>query len=288
MDLNEDILPMDQMDGAAPPPPVNDPPATETNEQREQRERDERGRFAPKSEGEGPRGQPNDEIARRRYAQERDEARNEAAQHKAALEALQKRLEDMGSLLKGEDPDASKQPTDPLAPVIDKLNGLEQRFSQQDQERQAEETHRQVLAYADADEAKFRAQAPDFPDAAQHYIRSRLTEMQALGVDQAQAEQILAQEANQLLYQCAQSGKSPAEALYTMAKARGYMAGAQTVDNRPSAPQNFGGRSLGTGNGPAGGALTAQQIASMNEEDYMAFRSTPEGRRAIQRAMGAA
>ena len=284
----EDKLPMDAMDDVSAPPPTNDPPAQETNEQREQRERDERGRFASRGDGEGPKGQPNDEIARRRYAQERDEARRRAEEADAKYNALQKRLDDMAALVKGEDPNAPKEQPDPLKPITEQLSKLTERFETQDQQREQEQQWNQVLTYADQDEARFRAQAPDFDNATQHYIKSRLSEMQALGVDQAQAEAILTQEAQQLLFQCAQQGRSPAEALYTMAKARGYTPGAVTIENRPAPqPQNFGGRSLGTGNGPAGGALTAAQIAAMSDDDYMAFRSTPEGRRAIQRAMGA-
>lgn len=286
MDLTDEKLPMDNMDAPLPSPsndvPNDAPPAND-------RPRDEAGRFAPKPEGDGPRGTPNDDLARRRYAQERDEARNEAAQAKAAFEALQKRLDDMAALAKGDDPTAPKEPVDPLKPVIEKLEGIDKRFADQDQQRQQEETHRQVLAYADQDEAQFRTTTPDFPNAVQHYITSRLTEMQALGVDQAQAEAILAQEAQQLLYRGAETGKSPAETLYNMAKARGYIPGAVTVDHRPSPapqPQNFGGRTMGTGNGPAGGAMTAAQIAALSDDEYMAFRATPEGKRAIARAMG--
>ncbi|SCW56897.1 hypothetical protein SAMN02927924_01426 [Sphingobium faniae] len=282
---NEELMPMDQMEGAEHTPAsetVHDPaPQSE-------RARDESGRFAPK-DGEGPRGAPNDEIARRRYAQERDEARKDAEEARAAHAALQKRLDDMATLAKGDDPAAPKEPVDPLQPVLEKLETFEKRFSDQDEAKQAEETHRQVLAYSDQDEAKFREKAPDFQQAAEHYILSRMNEMKVLGVDQQRAEALLAQEANQLLYRCAQEGRSAAESLYAMAQARGYVSGAAGQRPAPASPQpqNFGGRSLGSGQGPAGGAVTAAQIAAMSEDDYMAFRSTPEGKRAISRAMGA-
>ena len=72
-----------------------------------------------------------------------------------------------------------------------------------------------------------------------------------------------------------------------MAQARGYSACAVTCDNRPAPqPQNFGGRSMGTGNGPGGGSMTAAQIAALSEDDYFALRATPEGAKMIKRAMG--
>lgn len=280
----EEKLPMDGMEDLLPanPEPVND------QQQPPQQPRDETGKFAPK-DGE-PRGKPDETQASRRYAQERDEARREAQAAREAHTALQKRLDDMSALARGEDPAAPKEPVDPLKPVIDRLDKIDQRETERDQSKQAEETHRQVLTYAEQDEATFRTKAPDFPQAVSHYITSRLTEMQALGIDQAQAEQVLQQEANNLLYQTAQAGRSPAEAIYNMAKARGYMPGAVTIEQPspapPPPPQNFGGRSFGSGSGSAAGAVTAAQIAQLSEEDYMAFRSTPEGARAIKQAMG--
>lgn len=275
MNTEDDIkLPMDEMDDL--PPAI--PESAETPEQRSTRERDEGGRFKAA-------GEPDDGAAARRERQERDSYKREAEEAKAAHAALQKRLDDMGAIAKGEEPNA--EPLDPLKPIGEKLDALDNRFKQQDEQRQAEEVHRQVMTYAEQDEQRFRAEKADFPNAIQHYITSRLTEMQALGVDQQQAEQILAQEANDLLYQSARAGRSAAGTIYAMAQARGYQTGVVEQAPRQAAPQNFGGRSLGSGGGAAGGAVTAQQIAAMNEDDYMAYRATPEGKRAIQRAMGA-
>lgn len=277
MNTDDEKLPMDDMEGTPPSAPeANDEPQDQP--QAQPRERDEQGKFKAA-------GEPNGEAQARRERQERDEARKEAAEARAAHAALQKRFDDMAALAKGDEP-APDGDSDPLKPIAEQLNTLNQRFEQQDQQKQQEETHRQVLAYADQDEAAFREKAPDFPNAIQHYINSRLTEMKALGVDQAQAEQVLADEANRLLYQSAQTGRSAAETIYAMAQARGYSPGQQAYTPPQQAPQNFGGRSLGNGQGAGPAAMSAQAIAGMSEEDYMAFRATPEGRRAIQRAMG--
>lgn len=283
--MDTEQLPMNDIERPLDaPPPAEDGGQTPTEQQ--QRERDESGRFAPKSP-EGPRGKPDAEAARRREAQERDHWKSEAEKTKANYEALERRFTDISSLIKGEQAEDKPDPIKDLTGKVDTLVGT---FQQQQQEREAEQAWTQVRGYADQDEARFTAQTPDFPDATQHYIVSRLTEMKSLGLDQATAERTLQQEAQQLLTQCAQTGRSPAETLYLMAQARGYRPGtgpAQPIRQaQPSAPA--GGRSLGTGGGPGTASLSESQLRTMSDADYNALRSTTEGKRAIMRAMGAA
>ena len=279
--MSDDILPMDQVQADAP---------VESQEQKDQRERDEHGRFAPKQpqpEGEGPRGKPDQDVAIRRYAQERDEARKAADEAKAAHAALQKRLDDMSAIASGKDPNETEAP-DPLKPLVEKVEAIDKRLQTADEQRQAEAFEQQVRQFADMDEQRFRQRQPDFPNAVQHYIQSRINELQAFGIEGAQAEQILVGEAQQLLRESALNNRSPAESIYRMAQARGY-SGSNVVPIPQ--PQNRqagtpGGRSFGNGAGAAPGAVTAQQLAAMSEDDYNAFRQTPEGRAAIKRAMG--
>jgi len=279
--MSEEILPMDQVQVDAP---------AESQEQKDQRERDERGRFASKQdhpEGEGPRGKPDQDVAIRRYAQERDEARKAAEEAKAAHLALQKRLDDMSAIAGGKDPNEQEAP-DPLKPLVEKVEAIDKRLQTADEQRQAEVFEAQVRQFADMDEQRFRQQQPDFPNAVQHYIQSRINELQAFGIEGAQAEQILVAEAQQLLRESALNNRSPAESIYRMAQARGYNGSnvvpmPQTQNRQTGTP---GGRSFGNGAGAAPGAVTAQQLAAMSEEDYNTFRQTPEGRAAIKRAMG--
>ncbi|MFA6031821.1 MAG: hypothetical protein WC889_02840 [Myxococcota bacterium] len=277
----EEKLPMDNVEEGAPPPQQDNA----EQQAQEQRTRDEAGRFAPKGDA---RGKPDETAARRREAQERDDARRDAADARAAHAALQKRFDDMAALAKGEEP--KDENPDPLKPILEKIEGIDKRLTSRDQEAQAETAWNNVRSFADQDEQRFVQTQPDFPNAVQHYITSRIGEMHALGIDQAQAENVLQQEAQTLLVQCAQANRSPAEAIYAMAKARGYSGSpgaAPAPQQQYQTPQpNAGGRSFGTGAGPASGGVTAAQIAGMGEADYMAFRNTPEGKRAIQRAMG--
>jgi hypothetical protein len=281
---DEASLPMDKLDDA----PL--PSDKQEQERQQERARDESGRFAPKQpEGEDhgqPRGKPDEAHARRREAQERDEARRRAEDAEARYNALQKRLDDMAALAKGETPEDQKP--DPLAKIVEKVEGIDKRLSENDQRTQEEQAWNQVRSYADQDEARFVQEHPDFPNALQHYITSRIGEMQALGLAENEIGGALQQEAATLLVTCAQQNRSPAQAMYEMAKARGYSGTLTGSAGARPAPAPAGGRSFGTAHGAAAtGGITLDQIGRMSEEDYTAFRSTPEGRRTIERLMAA-
>jgi len=283
----DETLPMDAIEQATPvadPDPAPPPFAPDAED-----------RFAAPQPRAEPRGRPNSEHQLARLQKERDEA-------KAAHAALQRRLDDM-SAIAGEDPDAWPEDLramaaageasggDPLRPLADKIDAIDRRLEAVNAQRQAEAIDRQVREIADADEARFRQQQPDFPRAVQHYILSRLHEMNALGLTTDQAEEAITIEAQQLLYQCAQTNRSAAEAIYSMARARGYGSAGSGVGGagggaQPHTARPAGGRSFGHGAGAAPGAITPQQLAAMSDEDYAAFRATPEGRAAIRRAMG--
>lgn len=274
-----DLMPMDLMEEAAPLAPAQE----EAPPQQMEQPRDERGQFAPKDGT--PKGQPSQEAARRREAQERDEARRERDDFKNKYDTLEKRFNDILTAARGEE---EQKPADPLEEIKGTLGTIQQRFEQQDQQAQNDQVWQQVRQFADQDEREFTAKTPDFPEAARHYINSRINELGAIGYDQAQIEQQLRAEAEALLISCAQRQISPAEGMYKMAQARGYAPNAQPVipQPQPRQQQNFGGRSFGTGQGAAGNSVTAAQLAAMSDEDYIAFRNTPEGKRAIRAAQG--
>ena len=284
--MTDETLPMDAIEQATPvadPDPAPPPLAPDAED-----------RFAAPQPRAEPRGRPNSEHQLARLQKERDEA-------KAAHAALQRRLDDM-SAIAGEDPAAWPEDLramaaaeqgggDPLRPLAEKIDAIDRRLEAVNAQRQAEAIDRQVREIADADEARFRQQQPDFPRAVQHYILSRLHEMNALGLTTDQAEEAITIEAQQLLYQCAQTNRSAAEAIYSMARARGYGSGGSGAGGagegaQPHTARPAGGRSFGHGAGAAPGAITPQQLAQMSDEDYAAFRATPEGRAAIRRAMG--
>ena len=285
--MTDETLPMDAIEQATPvadPDPAPPPLAPDAED-----------RFAAPQPRAEPRGRPNSEHQLARLQKERDEA-------KAAHAALQRRLDDM-SAIAGDDPDAWPEDLramaaaaeqgggDPLRPLADRIDAIDRRLEAVNAQHQAEAIDRQVREIADADEARFRQQQPDFPRAVQHYILSRLHEMNALGLSTDQAEEAITIEAQQLLYQCAQTNRSAAEAIYSMARARGYGSGGSGAGGagegaQPHTARPAGGRSFGHGAGAAPGAITPQQLAQMSDEDYAAFRATPEGRAAIRRAMG--
>ena len=80
----------------------------------------------------------------------------------------------------------------------------------------------QTAQYLQQQESSFRANNPDYDNAAEFLRQSRINEYKILGLDDAAAAAAVVQEALQLTAQTSQSGRNPAEHFYELAKLRGY------------------------------------------------------------------
>ena len=83
-------------------------------------------------------------------------------------------------------------------------------------------THAAIAA-----ETHFKKAAPDYDQAIEHLVRQRASELQALGYQGQQILQVMQQERAAVLDQSLRSGRNPAETLYNLAKARGFVPKAQ-------------------------------------------------------------
>lgn len=125
-------------------------------------------------------------------------------------------------------PDASKDPLGALDYALNKITEyeeLEARRAQEKEQREQQQAQiQQITSYGAQAEEEFRKVAPDYDEASQHYAQSRVRELQVVyGLDDYAARQQLNQELMAAIYQSAQSGRNPAEAIYEAAKARGYV-----------------------------------------------------------------
>lgn len=74
----------------------------------------------------------------------------------------------------------------------------------------------------DASEREYGAVQPDYRDGAQHYVKSRMSELQLLGVSEGDAQRAVYNEFLKVTDFALQNGRVPAELIYTMAQQRGY------------------------------------------------------------------
>lgn len=174
---------------------------------------------------------------------------------------------------------ATKQQTDEL----------NQKFLQQ-QELAALAQHAQAL------EQQFSVDNPDYPQAVQHLVKVRHQELEAIGFrNPGERHRIIQNEGLGVAARMLQQGGNPAEAIYALAKMRGYAAPAQAASGpaQTETPQGSAAveqrlqnvaagqqqaRSLGNvrGSGPA--PLTAQRLLQMTEAEFAKTIGTPEGK----------
>lgn len=138
-------------------------------------------------------------------------------------------------------------------------------------------------------EQEFAAKTPDYRDAAQHLLSSRVSELRAQGWPDQEISRQVQQDANGIYDAARAANINPAELLYYRAKAAGFaakpqpQAQADQMQARATAQRNTQG--LGQGGGaPQSGGLTAEQLAGMSEAEFAKIeRENPD---AIRKAMG--
>lgn len=108
---------------------------------------------------------------------------------------------------------------DHTAQSIEQLN---KRLDQQEQQTREAAKHNQLVgAYRD-DASRFEQTTPDFRDAYNHLLVSRVNELKALGFEDQAIRQSLEAEEIQIAQFAFQRGESPAETIYKLAQGRGY------------------------------------------------------------------
>jgi hypothetical protein len=143
----------------------------------------------------------------------------------------------------------------------------------------------------------YRQRQPDYEQAAQHARQARVTFWQSVGLPPDQAEVIVNNEALAVAYAARQNGKSAAQAYYDAARTMGYQGAAPTPEAAaaaapPSSQEKLaqlrkGQAAQGLSRAPIlddsnanWSALSAQQIADMDENDFVEALQDPQ--RAIQ------
>lgn len=154
-----------------------------------------------------------------------------------------------------------------------------------------------------SDARRFAAATPDFGAAYAHLLKARGDMLTMQGYDEKQISEILLNEERGLVQRAFQSGKSPAEIVYGMAKSFGYQTTAPNpnpnpapVPAVPAAPApaatpaaaasdeiariqaaQAASRSLSNGGGAAAAPMTVESLANMSQAEFNQFvRRNPE------------
>lgn len=191
--------------------------------------------------------------------------------------------------------------TDPVGHIVGTLQAQQAEIerlrtgSQQNQQQmQAVGQISALQQRAQALEAQFVVEHPDYASAVGHLMSVRNRELEAIGYrDPAERAQMIQNEGLALAAQAMQRGQNPAELLYGLAGIRGWQAPAadagETTAQPPPAGQPNGAerlatlsagqrqaRSIGNAAGSAPTAWTAEKLLRMSEKDFEAALKHPE------------
>jgi hypothetical protein len=278
----------------------------ETQEQKDQRERDEQGRFKAKEpETEAVAEEAGDKEKGGTVPQQALHAEREK---RKALEAELKPLkEQLEALAKMREQIASRKPAD-LPPADDpaqvehlrtRLAELEQgqtRISQHIDTQTVNQAEMQQLgSVMHQSETKFREQKPDYDAAINHVVNARAQELSLYGLTPPQIQQTIAEEATEIVRSAISQNRDPAELGYQIALSRGYRPAEtanggeqskaqQTIDAIAKAQAQS--KSLGGAGGGKVAMLNAEAIMAMTPDEMMQLCSTPEGEAMVDRILG--
>lgn len=280
----------------------------QTEQQTDDRPRDEHGRFAPKQaeeqptaeEGEAERSRQVPQGALHAERERRKEAEGKWRSAQAQLDALQQMRQQITARQPEPQPQIEIRQDDPASETaylrhrLEMIEGTQAGMVQRQQLDQVETAEQQHLAAVLSDsEAQFRAAQPDYDAAIDHVVNARAKELALYGLSPVEIQHTLRQEVLDITKSAIQQGRAPAEVGYELARLRGYQrAGqAQQQDQQPGAAQRqvqavgaarAASKSLGQASGSATTRdLDANTIASMSIDEFDALYSTPEGRRLI-------
>lgn len=147
------------------------------------------------------------------------------------------------------------------------IQEYQQGTTQQVQQQQA---HQQLTQQAVALEAEYVKTAPDYHQAFDHFVATKVREYSAF-TDEATAQRQVASDCARIAQLAISQGKNPAALIHQAAKNLGYVPGKPQQQQRKEAPT-----SLSTVQGSARapdeqGKITAQDIGNMNDAEFEKF-----------------
>jgi hypothetical protein len=280
-----------QTETEAPPAPEPGPPAEEPAEDAAPQEGEESGDAEPRENAAAsaerpPQFVPHGALAEERRIRQQLEADNRRyAEERARIDERLRIIEEMNRPAPPPEPDENVDPIGTIQYLRKELTDLKQQWARGSQqwtaEQQAVAEARQIASIAEQDAQAFKAQAPDYGDAFQHWAGSRHAELASYGMSPQDAAAQLEQEQFDIARSALQRGISPAAHLYHIAKTRGYAGkpasngngraapdGASAEIQRVAAGQQRSPTLSGTGGGAVPTEMTASRLATMSKDDF--------------------
>ena len=242
----------------------------------EEEEADGEGEDAPKAR------KPSDDWEKKAHNQAgraaRERSRRVAAEKRASdlegrLEALEK---GGGSAADRDDlldliaslPDTEDDPVGDIAGVKKALKLFRQRqVAEAGQTAEQRQIEKQVTALRDAmveAEDDFKADHPDYTDAANFYRKARVDELTDAGYTGRNLDRKLADDLFGVVRMAIEAGLDPAERVYALAKRRGFKTGGKAADAKLDALRRSAETGIKPTGRPAAGVLSWSDVAKLD------------------------
>ena len=222
---------------------------------------------------------------RRELDQQLQAVREQNARMEERFRAFQERLQEQQ---RAAAPQAPNEPTvsyedDPAEYLRQQNSILERRVqdlqgarSTSEQERQAQVAMQQFSEQLSMDEQRFVQQQQDYYDAVEFLKQSRYQELQSIGVSPPEIQRAIINDTVYLAQQAARAGKTPPQAFYDMAVARGYAKAAKAQPTAAASSNRVqqvaqGQRAaagMGASGGDSGGDLSLAKLENMSDDEF--------------------
>lgn len=206
------------------------------------------------------------------------EAQQQIAEFRGKFSVIEKL--NGGQQQQAEQPAGDPTPEDDIFGAV---NAIKQKLEATEAEKKAAAEHTTFVTNYQKDAATFTAKQPDYMDAYNFILQSRVQELQALGYEGAELGQALQADEVGIAQFAMSKGKSPAEVLYNLAKQRGYTkteADAAAAAAPPAGLEKLetiergqaANKSLANTGGNAGDQdMTAERLMSMPMDEFEAW-----------------
>jgi hypothetical protein len=246
---------------------------------------DEEAENAPESQARKPSTVPHQALhaereRRRAVEKELQQAREDRARFDERLRIMQER-----SQPQREEPQLPNPQEDPIGALEALQRQLaerdqrerEQRREHEQQTQQQQEYNQFVGAYRQQVD-EYSQSEPALRDAYNHFVKSRIDEIRAVGYDQQTAAKIFEDEELRIAAMAMQQGVNPGERIVSLAKMRGWAprAAGDEAEERVAATREAVSRGktlAGTGGGAAITEMTVEKLLKMSDDEFDAWTS---------------
>lgn len=224
------------------------------------------------------------------HIRQRERMDNEIRELRRITEVGNQRLQEITRALSPA-PTPIERATDPLGATLESVDKLQQEVKEindRSAKAQQEEQNRAAIAqfnrYVAADEQEYLKQAPDLVEAINYAKGVKFREYNVLGLDPHQAAAKVEQDAFALAQHALNTGRSPSELVYAVAKELGYRKAAAAAEPAKPEPTQAEtavemrkagaerGKASG-GAGTSGGPISFAELAALDNDEFAKMTS---------------